>query len=259
MATRQAVLLCTALWRAINLCHLGSIGYSYCSFFVHLWHLEHSHSHGLHEWVTDETFFVSWISLWYDIRILVHPFSIGTNSHLWFPALHPSFACYTYQPVSLFLAFTLCQIMCTPRFPTEAGSRRACLLPTSVLLWEWLTSLLLSQVIMWNHQLSTYKYDWDYEIEMSSTCRWWSDVVRADFTAHLNSSAVTPTLNTTTRLDSMYAHPCAFSFSRKHSFRYMVKTLIRINCKCTPFCLLQQHYFSILCWLKGRTVVASYP
>lgn len=45
MVTRQAGLLCTAAWRVVNLCHLGTIGCIYCSLFMCLWHLEHTVSH----------------------------------------------------------------------------------------------------------------------------------------------------------------------------------------------------------------------
>ena len=51
MVTRQAVLLCTALWRVVNLVHLGTIGCTYCSlfFYVPVASGTHSQSHRLRE------------------------------------------------------------------------------------------------------------------------------------------------------------------------------------------------------------------
>lgn len=147
MVTRLVVLLCTALWRVVNLCHLGTIGYTYCSLCMCLWHLEYTIS--LHEWVTDESFFIEWISV---VRCL-YPCTSFLHREIFtsvFPHLRSSFTRYTCRPVFPYFALTLCQILPhATRFPTEAGSRRACPVPALVLLWEWLTSP-FSQVILWD-------------------------------------------------------------------------------------------------------------
>lgn len=84
MVTRQAVLLCVALWRVVNLCHLGTIGSTYCSRFMCLWHLEHTASHTVS--MNESQISLSSLagSLWYDVCIPAHLFSTGTHSHLWF-------------------------------------------------------------------------------------------------------------------------------------------------------------------------------
>lgn len=128
MVTRQAVLLCTALWRVVNLCHLGTIGCTYCSFFMCLWHLEHTVSQTGS--MNESRMSLSSLpgSLWYDVCILAHPFSIEIFTSV---ISHPqsSFTLYTCLPVPPYLALTLCQILYSPRFPTEASSRQACPVP----------------------------------------------------------------------------------------------------------------------------------
>lgn len=88
-------------------------------------------------------------SLWYDVCIPAHPFSVGRQTHLWFPT-HTLHSLCIPAYLSLPILLTLCQILHTPRFPTEAGSRQACPLPVPVLLWERLTSPLFSQVTLWD-------------------------------------------------------------------------------------------------------------
>lgn len=106
----------------------------------------HSQSHSLHEWVT-EAFFVDWIfvvwCLYPSTSFLCRETFTSVTPH---PHISSTFC--TCLPDSPYVALTLCQILCTPRFPTEPGSRRACPAPSPVLLWEWLTPLLFSQVIL---------------------------------------------------------------------------------------------------------------
>lgn len=85
MVTRQTVLLCTVLWRAINPCHLGIIGCTYCSLFMCLWHLEHTVSHT----VSMNESHMSLSSLVGSLCGMMfvsgaHPLSVGTHSHLRF-------------------------------------------------------------------------------------------------------------------------------------------------------------------------------
>lgn len=81
MVTRQTVLLCTALWKVVNLCHWGTIGSTYCSHFMRQWHLEHTVSHTVS--MNESRIGLSSLaeSLWYDVCIPAHPFSIGKHSH----------------------------------------------------------------------------------------------------------------------------------------------------------------------------------
>lgn len=151
MVTRQAVLLCIALWRVVNLCHLGSIGSTYCSLFMRLWHLEHTHINTLSRWMSHTWVLLRWPDLCGTMfASLAHLFSIGKHLHLWFTTYMLHSLCIPAYLSVRYLALTLCQMCYTPRFPTEAGSRRACPLPAPALLWEWLTSPLFSQVIPWD-------------------------------------------------------------------------------------------------------------
>lgn len=146
-------------WSVINHSHVLYL-------FMWLWHLEHS----LHEWVTEASSF-DWIS----VVCCLYPsisFSRGRPSHLWLtPPTH--FIHYPHPSLSdsPYLALTLCQIQCSPRFPTEAGSRRACPAAAPVLPWDWLTPLLSSQVIQ--RHTSTHSHaSMIYHIKQGLNCAW---------------------------------------------------------------------------------------
>lgn len=139
MVTRQALLLCTALWRPVNLCHLGAISCTYCSlFYVSVASGAHSQSLGLHEWVTDESFFVDYISaVWclypfpggetfisvihYTALLLSLSLSIPASQPL--PVLLSPVAKYRLLPGSLQRKTAGGHAQCQPPYSSESGWR----------------------------------------------------------------------------------------------------------------------------------------
>lgn len=144
---------CSTVYSTLESCKSLSFGnhrlFILQPFYVSVASGTHSQSHSLHEWLTDESFFVGSISvvqcLYPGASFLRREIFASVISHP-----HSSFTLYTCLSVTPYLALALCQMLYTPRFPTEAGSRRACPLPAPVLLREWLTSPLFSQVILWD-------------------------------------------------------------------------------------------------------------
>lgn len=79
MVTRQAVLLCTALWKVVNLCHLGTTSCTYCSllYVCGIWNSQSvTHTPWMICWWV---FFLLVQSQWYVVYILSHSFSFGRH------------------------------------------------------------------------------------------------------------------------------------------------------------------------------------
>lgn len=95
MVTRQAVLLCTALWKVVNLCHLGTTSCTYCS-LLYVCGIWNSQSVTHTPWMIYWWVFFYWFNLSGTLFISHHilfPLG-GICLYSIVPSLHSSFTCF---------------------------------------------------------------------------------------------------------------------------------------------------------------------